>query len=628
MSNADIRDASMPSRTAMLPISGLLQRTCACGRAAGMTGDCEACSRKKRFALQSKLVVNAPGDSYEQEADRIADQVTAPSITSIARGLPPRIQRLSAEQSIGAAPASVDQTLSRAGAPLEPAFRGDMERRFGHDFSRVRVHTDAAAQQSARDVNAEAYTVGHNVVFGADRFAPGTSGGRRLIAHELTHVVQQGGNASALQRQPDKPKDKNKFDFMTADVEGVPTVVSIYSPSDPVDFLDAFEAKGQELINAQSTWLSNNMVDLVKDTVLKEKRNPFENIDVDTIRDVASRGYDKAVAALAAKGASEAGGALLKVLHFGKKVIIVGEKVGTKLKTFGGWLVWVGSALVQALIGPLFDKSKELVKQAVNQFAAAMKKVNEETIIPKTAESTAQFTKFMVSLRDYLLQDEDDDKPKAKTKSGSKGVSIGEGDYKMTIDVDTSLEFSEFRRDKLLVDLANVVLGIDNVVPTLKTDLSLYKDLAVKAGVFSGEAVEATIPGTDKPITPKYTETFRTKEMVAGKTKFKVSKGATVVVESEARYDTDADIEGMPKDVRPPDKYNIELYKVSTSWRKGDRPVGTTVKFDVQKTEYGGWYGLEEGEYYLVITKGGNPNFVLDGTVRIEIRPSGSGTKK
>jgi hypothetical protein len=66
-----------------------------------------------------------------------------------------------------------------------------MEQRFDYDFSRVRVHTGAAAEQSAQDVNAHAYTVGHNIVFGSGRFAPRTRGGQRLLAHELTHVVQQ-----------------------------------------------------------------------------------------------------------------------------------------------------------------------------------------------------------------------------------------------------------------------------------------------------------------------------------------------------------------------------------------------------------------------------------------------------
>ena len=78
-----------------------------------------------------------------------------------------------------------------------------MEQRFGHDFSQVRVHSGGAAEQSARDVNANAYTVGHNIVFGAGQFAPETHEGRRLLAHELTHVAQQeAGIEPRVQRQP------------------------------------------------------------------------------------------------------------------------------------------------------------------------------------------------------------------------------------------------------------------------------------------------------------------------------------------------------------------------------------------------------------------------------------------
>ena len=137
--------------------------------------------------------VNEPGDIYEQEADRVADQVMATPAHHAVSGAPPRIQRFSGQSNgqMDAAPASVDQALASPGRPLEPALRQDMEQRFGYDFSRVRVHSGAAAEQSARDVNANAYTVGHDIVFGAGRFAPGTHEGRRLIAHELTHVVQQ-----------------------------------------------------------------------------------------------------------------------------------------------------------------------------------------------------------------------------------------------------------------------------------------------------------------------------------------------------------------------------------------------------------------------------------------------------
>jgi Domain of unknown function (DUF4157) len=103
---------------------------------------------------------------------------------------------------VDAAPASVDQALASPGRPLEPALRQDMEQGFGYDFSRVRVHAGAAAEQSARDVNAQAYTVEHDIVFSAGRFVPGTHEGRRLIAHELTHVVQQTElHTPRLQRQ-------------------------------------------------------------------------------------------------------------------------------------------------------------------------------------------------------------------------------------------------------------------------------------------------------------------------------------------------------------------------------------------------------------------------------------------
>ena len=173
----------------------LLQRKCSCGGTAGLTSECTECQSKRLLGkpLQTKLRVNEPGDEYEQEADRVADQVMAASAHHVASDAPPRIQRFSGQSngSMDAAPASVDHALASAGRPLEPTLRQDMEQRFGHDFSRVRVHSGANAEQSAREVSANAYTVGHDMVFGTGRFTPGTHEGRRLIAHELTHVVQQ-----------------------------------------------------------------------------------------------------------------------------------------------------------------------------------------------------------------------------------------------------------------------------------------------------------------------------------------------------------------------------------------------------------------------------------------------------
>ena len=185
---------------------GLLQRKCACGASAsGLTGECEDCRKKKMMGLKTKLRINEPGDFYEQEADRVAEQVLAKPAHPDVRSAPLRIQRFAGQSSgqMGAAPASVDRALASSGRPLEPALRQDMESRFGHDFSTVRVHSGAAAEQSARDVNAHAYTVGHNIAFGAGRYAPATHEGRRLLAHELVHVVQQSRvEGGVVQRQP------------------------------------------------------------------------------------------------------------------------------------------------------------------------------------------------------------------------------------------------------------------------------------------------------------------------------------------------------------------------------------------------------------------------------------------
>ncbi|MCB5168483.1 DUF4157 domain-containing protein [Streptomyces bambusae] len=86
---------------------------------------------------------------------------------------------------------SVHDVVATGGTALDPEVRDDMESRLGHDFGDVRVHTDAAAHDSAKSVNAHAYTVGSHIVFQRDAYDPGSQQGRTTLAHELTHVVQQ-----------------------------------------------------------------------------------------------------------------------------------------------------------------------------------------------------------------------------------------------------------------------------------------------------------------------------------------------------------------------------------------------------------------------------------------------------
>lgn len=85
----------------------------------------------------------------------------------------------------------VHDVIGSGGSPMEPALRADMESRLGHDFGDVRIHHDAAAHNSAKSVNAQAYTVGSDIVFQQGKYEPESQAGQHMLAHELTHVVQQ-----------------------------------------------------------------------------------------------------------------------------------------------------------------------------------------------------------------------------------------------------------------------------------------------------------------------------------------------------------------------------------------------------------------------------------------------------
>lgn len=194
------------STASVPPHSGLLQRKCACGGTPGPTGECAGCRRSRLLGgpLQAKLRVGQPDDQYEREADRIADQVMRMPEPGLQRQVEeeeedeellqakPLVQRRSPVGEVGSeAPPIVHEVLRSPGRPLDPQTRAFMGPRFGYDFGQVRVHTDAKSARSARAVNALAYTVGQDVVFGGGQFSPGTAVGKKLLVHELMHTLQQ-----------------------------------------------------------------------------------------------------------------------------------------------------------------------------------------------------------------------------------------------------------------------------------------------------------------------------------------------------------------------------------------------------------------------------------------------------
>ena len=213
--------------------TGHVQRACDCG-------SCAACEADDKLGVQTKLTIGAPGDAYEQEADRVADQVVAGGAMP---GQPiaatPLVQRMGAEveeeepvqmkreivQRMGDADeeeetvqmkgnsglsgttgaAVAANAVASGGRPLSATDRAYFEPRFGHDLSSVRLHTDGAAQQAARAINARAYTLRNHIAFAPGEHNPGSLEGRRLLAHELTHTLQQGG---AIQRKPAKARSR------------------------------------------------------------------------------------------------------------------------------------------------------------------------------------------------------------------------------------------------------------------------------------------------------------------------------------------------------------------------------------------------------------------------------------
>jgi hypothetical protein len=156
--------------------------------------------------LQAKLELGSPHDAAEQEADRAADAVMSKTAevacscgTYRSKGV--TVSRLPSGGTPpgGVAPPIIHAALAGSGRPLGAATRAFMEHRFGRDFSRVRIHTDGVAAESARAIGARAYTVGNDVVFGAGQYAPESATGRRLLAHELAHVVQDSGGVAHRQ---------------------------------------------------------------------------------------------------------------------------------------------------------------------------------------------------------------------------------------------------------------------------------------------------------------------------------------------------------------------------------------------------------------------------------------------
>jgi len=156
--------------------------------------------------IQTKLTINTPGDKYEREADRVADEVMRmPAETGpVSLAMKPMPNQDSGGTQ-WEAPPIVHDVLRSPGRPLDANERRFMEARFGHDFSGVRIHHGRDAHRASRAINARAFTIGSNIGFAYGTYRPRTVEGKKLLAHELTHTIQQTDSTTVYRQEEGDP---------------------------------------------------------------------------------------------------------------------------------------------------------------------------------------------------------------------------------------------------------------------------------------------------------------------------------------------------------------------------------------------------------------------------------------
>ena len=228
--NSQLQVKTKAKRGSYVP-RGMLQRKCACGGTPGPTGECAECHKKRlqRKAWNSELgtrndssvppivheVLRSPGQPLDAQTREFMelrfghDFSRIPALTTQPLGYSGSLViGASHNQYEREADASASRVVATNGTPSRPV-----------NFGSVRVHTGSRAEESAHELGAHAYTVGDDIVFDSGRYAPQTNDGRALLAHELTHVLQQTGASELLQRQP-KGGEKDKTDVPEANIVG------------------------------------------------------------------------------------------------------------------------------------------------------------------------------------------------------------------------------------------------------------------------------------------------------------------------------------------------------------------------------------------------------------------------
>jgi hypothetical protein len=284
---------------------------------------------------QLEITMGRSSDPHEREANRVAELALRTSGRDGERGQrraasPARLSEPAT--AAGVAPPLVHEVLRSPGEPLDAASRAFFEPALGSDLAGVRVHRDATAAASARAVDALAYTVDSDIVFASGRYAPGTTAGRRLLAHELVHVLQRRTAPDSAGRQGDGALVGRRLarqDDARVVEEEPSAPAAVLDPWTALDKITAWRVKASTLIDGVSAWQRDNWVDFLKRTSL----SPWLSLSDSQLAALASNAVGNAITTVG-KGVIDGMAEAIAT-----KAALMGAGLGTLFEPGGGTVV-------------------------------------------------------------------------------------------------------------------------------------------------------------------------------------------------------------------------------------------------------------------------------------------------
>lgn len=495
--------------------------------------------RQDAAAANPPQPVGIAGSAGEREANHVADGLRNVDARRVRPVVAPRT----------ATPPVVNDALRSPGRPLDASSRELFEPLFGKDFNSVRIHTDDAAAESARGIDAQAYTVGRDIVFGAGYYAPDTDEGKRLLAHELTHVVQQ--------------EESHRLQAKAVETSGLS---SDQDRSELLGLLDDCEVALDGFFARYRKWLTHNMIAFVGDVSKSGK--------ADKAMASVNSGFGEGVLKEAVVNAISLGAIELGTEYGGKQFAKYFLTIRAA-KVVGGVFSFIVGAILEYLVGGLFDNTAAIIQATGDRIDALV----NGTLNPVVD---------------------------GKLNSVRKSIQQSRNDF-----AKLALAHSAWEAEKK--DILELTKAAGQALPDVN-DFSLYRKAALMAKVFSGGTVvaEDKAPGKMTSAGGSLGFVIQHKELKKpGQTKIVVVKDNSKVVLRLRSFDCLKDESGEvdPVDIKtdgpnawrntpPASEYLVELYQPGFFV---DSTISIPRVFQVGKEQYGIWYNVPTGTYFVYI---------------------------